>query len=143
MNIAINGFGRIGRHSLKAALTKKDIKVVAVNDLTDTKTLAHLFKHDTAYPDVEYQVDYDENNLIIKGKKIPVFAEKDPALLPWAKLKVDVVLECTGRFTKKEDAALHIKAGAKKVVISAPAKGGGVPTYVRGVNCAVVHQEKE
>jgi len=143
MNLAINGFGRIGRHSLKAALTKKGIKIVAINDLTDTKTLAHLLKHDTAYDTYKLSVEHDEKNIIVDGKKIPVFAEKDPSLLPWAKLKVDVVLECTGRFTKKEDAMMHIKAGAKKVVISAPAKGGGVPTYVRGVNCTKVHKEEE
>ncbi len=143
MNIAINGFGRIGRHSLKAALGRPNIKVVAINDLTDTKTLAHLFKYDTAYPDVDYAVSFDEKNLIIKGEKIPVFAEKDPSVLPWARLNVDVVLECTGKFTKREGAESHLKAGAKKVVISAPAKGGGVPTYVRGVNCGGVRAETE
>ncbi len=140
-NIAINGFGRIGRHALKAAISKKDIKIVAINDLTDTKTLAHLLKYDTAYPDVEYSIEYDEKNLIIKGHKIPVYAEKDPSVLPWGKLKVDVVLECTGKFTKKEGAELHLKAGAKKVIISAPGKGGDIPTYVRGVNCAQVGKE--
>lgn len=142
MNIAINGFGRIGRQAFKVAFSKKDLKIVAVNDLTDTKTLAHLLKYDTAYGRYELPVEFDEKNLIVKGKKIPVFAEKDPTMLPWGKLKVDVVLECTGRFTKKEDAQMHIKAGAKKVVISAPAKGGGVPTYVRAVNCGKVPKEK-
>lgn len=143
MNIAINGFGRIGRQALKAAVGKKNIKIVAINDLTDTKTLAHLLKHDTAYGAYDKKVEFDEKNLIVDGKKIPVYAEKDPAVLPWKELKVDVVLECTGRFTKKEDASLHVKAGAKKVIISAPTKGGGVPTYVRGVNCGKVGQEKE
>lgn len=142
MNIAINGFGRIGRQAFKVAFSKKDLKIVAINDLTDTKTLAHLLKYDTAYGRYELPVEFDEKNLIVKGKKIPVFAEKDPTMLPWGKLKVDVVLECTGRFTKKEDAQMHIKAGAKKVVISAPAKGGGVPTYVRAVNCGKVPKEK-
>ena len=142
MNIAINGFGRIGRQAFKVAVTKKDIKVVAINDLTDTKTLAHLLKYDTAYGHYETQVEFDEKNLIMKGKKIPVFAEKDPNLLPWAKLKVDMVLECTGRFTNKEGADMHLKAGAKKVIISAPAKGAGVPTYVRAVNCGKVGKEK-
>lgn len=142
MNIAINGFGRIGRHVFKAAFAKKNIKILAINDLTDTKTLAHLLKHDTAYRTYDLEVGYDEKNIIVKGKKIPVFAEKDPSLLPWDKLKVDVVLECTGRFTDKTGAELHIKAGAKKVIISAPAKGADVPTYVRAVNCGKVGKEK-
>jgi glyceraldehyde 3-phosphate dehydrogenase len=142
MNLAINGFGRIGRQAFKVAIKKADIKIVAINDLTDTKTLAHLLKYDTAYGHYDLPVSYDEKNIIVKGKKIPVLAEKDPAMLPWAKLNVDVVLECTGRFTKKEDAELHLEAGAKKVILSAPAKGGGVPTYVRGVNCGKVGKEK-
>jgi glyceraldehyde 3-phosphate dehydrogenase len=142
MNLAINGFGRIGRQAFKVAIKKADIKIVAINDLTDTKTLAHLLKYDTAYGHYDLPVSFDEKNIIVKGKKIPVLAEKDPAMLPWAKLNVDVVLECTGRFTKKEDAELHLKAGAKKVILSAPAKGGGVPTYVRGVNCGKVGKEK-
>ncbi|MFA5061796.1 MAG: type I glyceraldehyde-3-phosphate dehydrogenase [Patescibacteria group bacterium] len=141
MNLAINGFGRIGRQAFKVAILKKGIKIVAINDLTDTKTLAHLLKYDTAYGHYDLPVSFDEKNLIVKGQKIPVLAEKDPTQLPWAKMKVDVVLECTGRFTKKEDAEMHIKAGAKKVILSAPAKGGGVPTYVRGVNCAKVGKE--
>lgn len=136
MNIAINGFGRIGRQAFKVAFARKNIKIVGINDLTDTKTLAHLLKYDTAYGKYDLPVECDEKNLIVRGKKIPVFAEKDPSLLPWGKLKVDVVLECTGRFTDKDGASLHLKAGAKKVVISAPAKGGDVPTYVRAVNCA-------
>jgi len=142
LNIAINGFGRIGRQAFKVAILKKDIKIVAINDLTDTKTLAHLLKHDTAYGLYNFPVSFDEKNLIVKGKKIPVLAEKDPTMLPWAKMKVDIVLECTGRFTKKEDAEMHLKAGARKVILSAPAKGEGVPTYVRGVNCGKVGKEK-
>lgn len=142
MNLAINGFGRIGRHAFKAAFEKKNIKIVGINDLTDTKTLAHLLKYDTAYRTYKMDVGYDEKNIIVKGKKIPVFAEKDPSLLPWSKLKVDVVLECTGRFTDKAGAELHVKAGAKKVVISAPAKGADVPTYVRAVNCDNAKKEK-
>jgi glyceraldehyde 3-phosphate dehydrogenase len=140
MNIAINGFGRIGRQAFKVAFAKKH-KIVGINDLTDTKTLAHLLKYDTAYGMYDVSVEYDEKNLIVKGKKIPVFAEKDPSVLPWGKLKVDVVLECTGRFTDKVGAQQHITAGAKKVVISAPAKGGDVPTYVRAVNCAKCKKE--
>ncbi|HRH23839.1 MAG TPA: type I glyceraldehyde-3-phosphate dehydrogenase [Candidatus Magasanikbacteria bacterium] len=134
MKIAINGFGRIGRHAFKIAFEKK-LDIVGVNDLTDTKTLAHLLKHDTAYNDFPYPVSYDEKHIIVKGKKIPVFAEKDPTALPWGKLKVDVVIESTGRFTDAESAKAHITAGAKKVVISAPGKGE-LKTYVRGVNDA-------
>jgi len=142
INIAINGFGRIGRQAFKAAFKNKRIKIVAINDLTDTKTLAHLLQYDTAYGKYELAVSHDEKNIIVKGKKTPVFAEKDPSILPWKKLKVDVVLECTGRFTDKVGAELHVKAGAKKVIISAPAKGGDVPTYVRAVNCGKVGKEK-
>lgn len=132
--IAINGFGRIGRNTFKAGFDKSGFEVVAVNDLTDAKTLAHLLKHDSTYHAWSKKVSHDEKNLIIEGKKIPVLAEKDPKLLPWAKLKVDVVLECTGRFTSEEGSAQHITAGAKRVIISAPAKGGNVPTHVIGVN---------
>ncbi|MBI5222196.1 MAG: type I glyceraldehyde-3-phosphate dehydrogenase [Candidatus Magasanikbacteria bacterium] len=141
-NIAINGFGRIGRQAFKVAWEKKDIKIVGINDLTDTKTLAHLLQHDTAYGRYHHEVKFDEKNLIVKDRKVPVFAEKDPSALPWDKLKVEVVLECTGKFRDKESAGLHLKAGAKKVIISAPAKGGDIPTYVRGVNCGKVKDEK-
>jgi len=133
LRVAINGFGRIGRHALKVASKKKNIEVVAVNDLTDTKTLAHLLKYDTAYPDFEPKVSFDEKNIIVGSKKIVVFAEKDPANLPWKKLGIDVVIESTGRFTEAEAAKAHIKAGAKKVIISAPGKGE-LKTFVRGVN---------
>jgi glyceraldehyde 3-phosphate dehydrogenase len=132
--IAINGFGRIGRNTFKAGLEKKGFEVVAVNDLTDSLTLAHLLKHDSTYHEWDKKVLFDDKNLIVEGKKIPVLAEKDPANLPWKDLKVDVVLECTGRFTDLEGASGHLKAGAKRVIISAPAKGGGVPTHVIGVN---------
>lgn len=142
INIAINGFGRIGRHVFKIALENKNTQVVAINDLTDTATLAHLLKYDTAYPEYNKKVSFDEKNIIVNGKKYPVLAEKDPSLLPWKKMKVDMVLECTGRFRDKETAGLHIKAGAKKVIISAPAKGSDVPTYVRGINCGLVGKEK-
>ena len=132
--IAINGFGRIGRNVFKAGLGKAGFNVVAVNDLTDTKTLAHLLKHDTVYRTFDHKIGYDEKNLIVDGKKIQVFAEKDPKQLPWGKLGVDIVLECTGRFTDLEGASQHITAGAKRVILSAPAKGGNVPTHVLGVN---------
>lgn len=133
IKVAINGFGRIGRHAFKVMSKKKNMEVVAVNDLTDTRTLAHLLKYDTAYPDFEAKVFFDEKNIIVAGKKIVVCAEKDPAMLPWKKLGVDVVIESTGRFTDAEAAKAHIKAGAKKVIISAPGKGD-LKTFVRGVN---------
>lgn len=142
INVAINGFGRIGRSVFKVLAGRPGIKIVGINDLTDTKTLAHLLRHDTAYHKWDKEVGSDEKNLIVDGVKVPVFAEKDPSVLPWGKLKVDVVIESTGKFTSAEGANLHLKAGAKKVVISAPAKGGGIPTYVRGVNCAKVKTEK-
>jgi glyceraldehyde 3-phosphate dehydrogenase (phosphorylating) len=132
--IAINGFGRIGRNTFKAGFDKAGFNVVAVNDLTDAKTLAHLLKHDSTYHAWGKRVSHDAKNLIVEGRKIPVLAEKDPKMLPWGKMKVDVVLECTGRFTSEEGAAQHITAGAKRVIISAPAKGGVVPTHVIGVN---------
>ncbi len=132
--IAINGFGRIGRNVFKAGFNKPGFEVVAVNDLTDAKTLAHLLKHDSTYRAWDHQVSFDDKNIIVDGKKIPVVAEKDPKQLPWIKMNVDIVLECTGRFTDLEGASQHITAGAKRVILSAPAKGGGVPTHVIGVN---------
>jgi len=120
--IAINGFGRIGRAAFKIALKAKGARIAAINDLVDTKTLAYLLKYDTVYGRYDRRVSYDAKNLIVDGQKIPVFAEKDPAKLPWKKLGVDVVLECTGSFDKKADLELHLRAGAKKAVLSAPAK---------------------
>lgn len=135
VRIAINGFGRIGRHSFKVAWGKEDLEVVAINDLTDNKTLAHLLKYDTAYPAFDHEIGYDEENLIVDGKQIKAFGEKDPTQLPWRELDIDVVLESTGVFRDKEKAGMHLTAGAKKVVISAPGKGEGIKTYVRGINC--------
>ncbi len=133
--IAINGFGRIGRAALKIACTKADIEVVAINDLTDAKTLAHLLRYDTAYGRYHQIVEVEGNNLIIDGRTIPVYAEPDPKKLPWGTLSVDVVLECTGRFVNGDAMRSHIEAGAKKVILSAPAKeGGDVPTFLLGVN---------
>jgi glyceraldehyde 3-phosphate dehydrogenase len=132
--VAINGFGRIGRTAFKVAFERDDIDVVALNDLTDTKTLAYLLSHDTVYGAYGHKVEYDEKHLIVDGKAIKVLAEKDPAALPWKELDVDIVIESTGRFTKPEDARAHVKAGAAKVVISAPAKGEGSTTVVLGVN---------
>jgi glyceraldehyde 3-phosphate dehydrogenase len=134
--IGINGFGRIGRNAFKIAMNHPELEVVAINDLTKPAVLAHLLKHDSNYGAYHEEVSSDETNLIVGGKKIQVTAEKDPSALPWESLGVDVVIESTGRFTKSEDAALHLKAGAKRVVISAPAKGGdeSVGTFVIGAN---------
>jgi len=133
--IAINGFGRIGRNAFKIAFDRSDVEVVAINDLTDTKTLAHLLKHDSNYGEYEHEVGYDETGIIVDGKHIKIFAEKDPAALPWGDLGVDVVIESTGFFVDPAKAKAHIDpAGAKKVVISAPAKGDGADTVVLGVN---------
>lgn len=134
--VAINGFGRIGRNAFKIAFARPDLRIVAINDLTDTRTLAHLLKHDSNYGAYKHEVSYDDTHIIVDGKKIIVTAEKEPQKLPWKKLKIDVVIESTGRFVKGEDAGLHVKAGARKVVISAPAKGDDsqVATHVIGVN---------
>lgn len=132
--IAINGFGRIGRNAFKLAFERDDIEVVAINDLTDTKTLAHLLKHDSTYGTYHHDVSYDDNSIFVAGKQIRVLAEKDPALLPWEEFGVDVVIEATGLFVQPEKARAHIDAGAKKVVISAPAKGEGAKFIVLGVN---------
>ena len=132
--IAINGFGRNGRNVFKLAFERDDIEVVAINDLTDTKTLAHLLKHDSTYGTYHYDVSYDENSIFVDGKQIRVLAEKDPALLPWGEFGVDVVIEATGLFVQPDKARAHINAGAKKVVISAPAKGEGAKFIVLGVN---------
>jgi glyceraldehyde 3-phosphate dehydrogenase len=133
--IAINGFGRIGRNAFKIAFERSDIEIVAVNDLTDTKTLAHLLKHDSNYGTYQHEVGSDEQNIIVDGKPIRVLAEKDPTALPWGDLGVDVVIESTGLFTKHEDLKKHITAGAKKVVLSAPEKDDDDhDTFVIGVN---------
>lgn len=132
--VAINGFGRIGRNAFKIAFDRPDIDIVAINDLTSTDLLAYLLKHDSTYGAYSHNVSFDEHNLIIEGYKIPVTAEKDPNALPWKELGVDVVIEATGRFTKSEDARAHLKAGAKRVVISAPTKSNDIDTIVLGAN---------
>ena len=134
VKLAINGFGRIGRNAFKIAFEREDTEIVAINDLTDAKTLAHLLKYDSNYGTYSLTVDYDDENIIVDGKKIRVLAEKEPANLPWADMGVDVVIESTGFFTDPAKARAHIDAGAKKVVISAPAKGEGAKTIVLGVN---------
>jgi len=142
MNVAINGFGRIGRQAFKAGWGRKNFNLVAINDLTDTKTLALLLQYDTAYHKWNHEVTYDEKNIIVDGTKVPVFASKDPSVLPWKDLQVDVVIESTGKFTSEEGARTHITAGAKKVVLSAPGKSGNIPTYVLGVNEEELKNEK-
>ena len=143
VKVAINGFGRIGRNALKILLDRRDAQVVAVNDITDAKTLAHLLKYDSSYGTYDKKVSAGENSIFVNSREIPVFAEKDPAKLPWKDLGVDVVIESTGFFTKPEDARAHIKAGAKKLVISATAKGEGAKTVVLGVNEEVVDEKDE
>jgi glyceraldehyde 3-phosphate dehydrogenase len=132
--VAINGFGRIGRNAFKIAYDRSDLEIVAINDITDTKTLAYLLKHDSNYGTYKHDVGHDETGIIVNGQHIKVLAEKDPAALPWKDLGVDVVIESTGFFVKPELAKAHITAGAKKVVLSAPAKGEGATTIVLGVN---------
>ena len=134
IKVAINGFGRIGRNAFKLLMGRKDAEVVAINDITDARTLAHLLKHDSSYGTYDEEVTFDEHSITVGGKKVPIYAEKDPHNLPWRDLGVDVVIESTGFFTKPEDARAHIEAGAKRVVISAPAKGEGAKTVVLGVN---------
>src|ERR1043165_3281291 len=135
IRVGINGFGRIGRQVLRAAMQQEvaDIEIVAINDLTDNKTLAHLFKYDSVHRTFDGEVSSTEKSITIDGHEIKVFEEKDPAKLPWKDLKVDVVLESTGRFTDAPKAKAHLDAGAKKVIISAPAKGEDI-TIVLGVN---------
>ena len=133
LQLAINGFGRIGRLVFREAMKHEEFEVVAVNDLTDAGQLAHLLKYDSVHGVYDADVQAEDNAFIVNGKRIKVFAEKDPANLPWGELGVDVVLECTGRFRSMEEVSKHVQAGAKKAILSAPAKGD-MPTYVMGVN---------
>lgn len=135
IKVGINGFGRIGRNAFKIAQERlnKDVEIVAINDLTDAKTLAHLLKYDSLFGRFNGTVEVGENSLIVNGREIKICAERDPKNLPWKELGVDIVVESTGLFTKKEKAAAHIEAGAKKVIISAPATGEDI-TIVLGVN---------
>lgn len=144
IKIAINGFGRIGRPALRSILEKKSCQVVAINDLTDTATLAHLLKYDSNYGIYDKSVEFTEKSLIVDGKEILVFSEKDPENLPWKKMDVDVVLECTGLFTNFEGSQKHLKAGAKKVIISAPSKDPDkIPSYILGINEEKFDSEKD
>lgn len=134
MNIAINGFGRIGRGAFKALLLKPDFQTIVINDLSGTKTMAHLLKYDSCYHQYGKKVSFTNDSLIVDGASYPVIAETDPEKLPWRELGIDIVLECSGKFTDQAGASEHIKAGAKKVIISAPGKGEDVKTFVLGVN---------
>jgi glyceraldehyde 3-phosphate dehydrogenase len=134
MRIAINGFGRIGRIFLRSIIDKPGIQVVAINDLTDTATLAHLFKYDSVHRKFNGTVDHDADNLYINDHQIKVLSEKDPSNLPWKKLDIDLVIESTGHFISMQGAELHLAAGAKQVIISAPSSDKSVPTVVLGVN---------
>src|SRR3990167_192858 len=155
IRIAINGFGRIGRQAFKIALTKPELEVVGINDLTEPKVLAHLLRFDSNYGPYDKKVGSDDKqekanqtissmgSIIVDGKRYHIFAEKDPATLPWRDLSVDVVLESTGRFITTEASSAHLKAGAKKVIISAPAKDEGItPTFIIGVNHNKYNEEK-
>ena len=140
--IAINGFGRIGRLSFRKMFEDERFEIVAINDLTTTEMLAYLLKHDSVQGNFAYNVGYEEGYLIVDGRKIRIYSEKDPAALPWSELGIDIVLECTGFFASKEKASAHIAAGAKKVLISAPA-GDNLPTIVYGVNEKILTKEDD
>jgi len=140
--VSINGFGRIGRLTFRALLKKENVEVVALNDLTDTRTLAHLLEYDSSHGKFDGTVSYDDQHLIVNGKKIRVYSVKNPAELPWKELGIDVVVESTGFFTEKEKAEAHITAGAKKVIISAPATGD-LKTIVLGVNEDILTGEEK
>ncbi len=143
VRLAINGFGRIGRCAFKIAYERRDAEIIAINSLGDAKTFAHLLKYDSAYGVYDHDISYDDKHIIIDDQKILFLSEPDPLKLPWDKLQIDTVMECTGAFTNPADARAHIKAGARKVVISAPAKGPGAKTVVLGVNEEVVTADDE
>jgi glyceraldehyde 3-phosphate dehydrogenase len=134
LRIGINGFGRIGRNAFKIAFERSDIEIVAINDLADTRMLAYLLKHDSNYGTYQHDVTFNENEIVVADKHIKVLAKNNPELLPWGDLNVDLVIESTGQFSATEDAGLHIKAGAKRVLIGAPSESEGVDTIVLGVN---------
>lgn len=141
LKLAINGFGRIGRIVFRQALANKEVEVVAVNDLTDAKMLAHLLKYDSVHGTLDAEISSEGDNLIVNGKKIHVYSEKDPANLPWAENNIDIVIESTGFFTNADDAKKHIQAGAKKVIVSAPGKN--MKTLVMGVNHESYNPEED
>lgn len=142
MKVAINGFGRIGRVTARLLLERSDMELVAVNDLTDNRTLAHLFKYDSVHGVFQGTVGHDDTHLHLGGKSIKAFASKDPSTLPWKALGIDVVIECTGFFLTRELASLHLKAGARRVVLSAPAKDSDIVSVVLGVNDHVLKNDE-
>ncbi|MCX6311540.1 MAG: type I glyceraldehyde-3-phosphate dehydrogenase [Bacteroidetes bacterium] len=141
LRIAINGFGRIGRVSLRVIFERKDIEIVAINDLTDAHTLAHLLKYDSVHRRFNGDVSVEGNAIIVNGKRIPVTAEKDPSKLKWGEFGTDIVIESTGKFLDTASATLHLKAGAKKVLLSAPPNGNDIKAIVMGVNDSIVTNE--
>jgi glyceraldehyde 3-phosphate dehydrogenase len=143
IKIAINGFGRIGRAVFREALNNSNLEVVAINDLTDNATLAHLLKYDSIYGRYDKEISSNEESIIVDKNKFKIFSERDPEKLPWKDLKVDIVLECTGIFRDIEGASKHLKAGAKKVIISAPAKEDSIPGYVLGVNADQIDMNQD
>jgi glyceraldehyde 3-phosphate dehydrogenase len=138
MRIAVNGFGRIGRIFLRNILNRPGISVVAINDLTDTQTLAHLFKYDSVHRGFKGTIDFDRNNLYINNQTIKVLSEREPSVLPWKELNIGLVIESTGKFTSREGASAHLEAGAGQVIISAPGTDKSIPTVVLGVNDALI-----
>lgn len=141
VKVAINGFGRIGRVFLRNALSNPAIEVVAINDITDNATLAHLFKYDSIHRSFQGSVVATADGLLIDGQLIKTFAEKDPSVLPWGSLGVDVVIESTGKFLSREKANLHLQAGAKQVILSAPPEGKDIPTIVLGINDSILTEK--
>ena len=141
MKVAINGFGRIGRNVFKIAFEREDIEIVAINDITDPKTLAHLLKYDSTYGKYQHSVSVDGDSIVVNGKPIKVYAERDPKKLPWKELGVDVAIESTGVFRLREQAAWHIEAGARKVILTVPAKDKVDKTIVLGVNDEILTPE--
>jgi glyceraldehyde 3-phosphate dehydrogenase len=141
VKVAINGFGRIGRVFLRNALLNPAIEVVAINDITDNATLAHLFKYDSIHRGFQGSVVATADGLLINGQLIKTFAEKDPSALPWGSLGVDVVIESTGKFLSREKANLHLQAGAKQVILSAPPEGKDIPTIVLGINDSILNEK--
>ncbi|MCH7399231.1 type I glyceraldehyde-3-phosphate dehydrogenase [Belliella sp. DSM 107340] len=141
--VAVNGCGRIGRLTIKLLLEQEDIELVAVNDLTDPTTLAHLLQYDSIHGKYHHNVEEVNGDLLINGKLIKIFAEKDPSQIPWKEMNVDIVLESTGKFTDKEGASAHLAAGAKKVIITAPSKSKEIPTIVLGVNDDILTGEEK
>ncbi len=141
INIAINGFGRIGRVFFRIAFFNPHINIVAINDITDSKTLAHLLKYDSVHRRFDASVKHDDNHIYVNDSEIKIFSEKDPGKLPWKELDIDIVIECTGLFLDKISATKHLNAGAKKIILSAPAKDDDIKTIVIGVNDELLHAD--